>query len=340
MSTRGRRRVAPVLALCLASCGGEAANHDAEPTPEVEDVGSTSQALGNISTRWSDPNQTPIGASPTHVVFVKRTSSCAENVVSVELETGDSVTMPSWPGECRNPTAAAVDGDVFIYDASSSAILRYTTGLLPGWVKVTDTTGPARGLALNSVYVIWADGAGMFRTWRNGGGVREDLNPATGARIIAQEGATLYYTVPSHLGTELRSMQTNGSSDRYLATSANPITQLGFDATYLYWPDNESSPRRLQKLHKVQRIVSTVTFSADRYYYVPQSTGSALYFVFLQDSQFFMSRRNLVNNNTVNAQFPQPFAPYYLRIGEDEVYTAGIRYGFDVPYGIVHRGDL
>jgi hypothetical protein len=339
MNTR-RGRAAPVLALWLMACGGEPPREDAGPSPDA-DVGSTSQALGNIAVSWSEPDETPIGASPTHAVFAKRTSSCAENVVSVELETGDATTYGFWPGECRAPTAAAVDGDVFIFDATASAIFRYSSaGIIPGWVKVADTTGLARGLALDSVFVIWADNAGMFRMRRSGAGARETVNLATDARIIAQEGGTLYYTIPSRYGTELRSMQTNGGSDRHLDTSATPISQLGFDSTHLYWPDNNSSPHRLQRLHKVQRIVSTVTSSADRYYYVPMSTGSHLYFLFIQDSKLYMSRRNLANNNTVNAQFPQPIAPYHLRIGVDGVYTAGILYGFGSPNGVVHRGDL
>ncbi len=331
-----------LLAWPSALLAGCAAAVDEANVPEIHgDVAVVSQALGNITYRWSGSGHTPIGSSPTHVLFIKGTDPCAEAIVSVNVQTGSFATMPFSRFDCRSPTGAAVDGEVFIQDDGSNEILRYTTTAAgPAWVKVTDTIGRARGLALSSVYVTWADTAGVFRIRRTGEGLREDVNPATDARLIAQDGSTVYYTVPSRYGTELRSMLTSGGSDRFLTTSANPITQLGFDANYVYWPDNTSSPRSIQRLHKVERVRSTVTSSTDRYYYTPQSTGSALYFVFLKDSQCTMSRRNLSNGNTVNAAFPAPFAPYSLHIGANEVQTAGVIYGLGPRQGIVHRGDL
>lgn len=321
-----------VVALCWTGCGAD---------PEA--VGRSSQALGNFSFVWSLENAVPLTMTSTRAVFAKWSGQCVESVVSVSLSDGTSWSMPFAPGVCRRVTGAAADGETLVQDSGGSDVLRYTwiaEGVL-GWVKVSDTTGaPSGELVMNTSHVFWSDTAGVRRAPRSGG-APVTVKSASGARLLALDGVWLYYTLPSGAGVQLRKVQLNGTADALMNTYGAPITDLGFDSTHLYWPDNSGGAGRIVRLLKSTNAVSNVgSVTVDRYFYTPRSTGEKLYAMFLDGAECWMTRRNLSNDHVNNEESPWFVTPYDLRVESSGVYTAGLYYAAGVYKGIVTRGDL
>jgi len=330
------------VAICWTGCGAVDGGEAMEPA-DPETVGRSAQALGNFAPLWSLENTVPLTLTSTRAMFAKWSGTCVESVLSVDLSSGSSSAMPFAPGVCRHVAAAAADTEVLVQDSGGNDVLRYTwiaEGVL-GWIKVADTQGiPDGNLVMNASHVFWSDTAGVRRAPRSGG-APTTVKSASNAYLLALDGVWLYYTLPSGAGVQLRKVQLNGTADALLATYGAPITDLSFDSTHLYWPDNSGGTGRIMRLLKSTNAVSRVgSAAADRYYYTPRSTGSTLYAMFLEGSECWMNRRNLSSHHVNAEKSPWFVVPYEMRIGSDGVYTAGLYYNGGVYSGMVLRGDL
>jgi hypothetical protein len=289
-----------------------------------DDVAVVQQALGGFTeiVNFGTTGEV-LDIGPTYTVFA-RWDGC--DVIDVVMTTtGAALQVPALPG-CANVLIGSSQAGVFVADRSSRAI--YMLGLNPTrWIAVVNTTGSiVYSVKDDSTNLYWHDGSQVRRIYLPTLAASPGTKPATD--LLAVDGAPGESTVfsSSHTGNGTFYLDNSwwfaGSPmiTSYGQTTEPYAKSFSTDPTHLYWVSLSGNAIR-RKLRSREAPITNIKSSSTETFFVPVSTGSALYWVDKRTSNgaTFLRRRNLSNGNQTAVSFP--FAPpNFMRILADGLY--------------------